>query len=54
MLGGLFFVCLIGGCMGAPLSGTIFDVTGDYRLAFLIFTVLCAVAVILSIVLLKS
>jgi MFS family permease len=53
MLGGLFFMGLIGGAIGAPLSGTIFDITGDYRLAFLICTVLCTVAVILSIVILK-
>jgi MFS family permease len=53
MLGGLFFVGLIGGAIGAPLSGTIFDITGDYRLAFLICTVLCIVAVILSIVIMK-
>jgi fucose permease len=53
MLGGLFFVGLIGGAIGVPVSGTIFDITGDYRLAFSICTVLCAVAVILSIVLLK-
>jgi len=53
MLGGLFFVGLIGGAIGAPLSGSIFDITGSYRIAFLICVVICTVAVILSLVLLR-
>jgi MFS family permease len=53
ILGGLTFVGTIGEALGAPLSGTIFDTTGSYRLAFIIAIVICAVAVILSLILLK-
>ena len=53
ILGGLTFVGTIGEALGAPLSGSIFDITGSYSLAFLICAVICAVAVILSLVLLR-
>jgi MFS family permease len=53
ILGGLTFVGLIGEAVGAPLSGTIFDITGSYGLAFIITIAFCAVAVILSLVLLR-
>ena len=39
--------------LGAPVTGSIFDITGSYSLAFLICVVICAVAVILSLVLLR-
>ena len=44
----------IGGAVGAPLAGYIFDVTGNYSLAFLICIILCALAVTLSLMLLRS
>ena len=44
---------LIGEALGAPLSGSIFDITGSYSLAFLIFGAICAAAVIPSLVLLR-
>ena len=53
VLGGLFLIGLIGGAVGAPLSGSIFDITGSYGLAFLICVVICSVAVILSLILLR-
>jgi len=53
ILGGLMFVGLVGEAVGAPLSGTIFDITGSYRLAFIITIAFCAVSVILSLVLLR-
>jgi MFS family permease len=53
ILGGLTFVGLIGEAVGAPLSGTIFDITGSYRIAFLICIGICAAAIILSLVLLR-
>ena len=44
---------LTGGALGAPLAGAIFDVTGSYSLAFLILVIMGALAVILSLILLK-
>jgi len=44
----------LGEAIGAPLSGSIFDITGSYKLAFLIGIGICTLAVILSLVLLKS
>jgi len=44
----------LGSASGAPLAGSIFDVTGSYRLAFLICVVLCMLAIILSLILLRS
>ena len=43
-----------GEAVGPFLAGSIFDVTGSYRLAFLICVVLSALAVILSLVLIKA
>jgi MFS family permease len=53
ILGGVTFVGLIGEAIGAPLSGTIFDITGSYSLAFLICIGICTVAIIVSLVLLR-
>ncbi len=50
----ILFGGTIGGALGAPLAGYIFDVTRSYRLAFLICVILCALAVILSLILLRS
>jgi MFS family permease len=44
----------LGEAIGAPLSGSIFDITGSYKLAFLIGIGICTLAVIFSLVLLKS
>ncbi len=54
ILGSLTFLGMIGSALGAPLAGIIFDVRGSYSLAFLICVVLCALATILSLVLLRS
>jgi len=54
ILGGLTLFTTIGGALGAPLAGSIFDITGSYNLAFLICAVICALAVILSLILLKA
>jgi nitrate/nitrite transporter NarK len=48
------FVGAIGGAIGSPLAGAIFDARGSYFVAFLICTGLNVVAIILSIVLLRS
>ena len=50
----LMFYGTIGGAYGAPLAGSIFDVTGSYNIAFIICIVLGALAVILSLILLKT
>ncbi|MFC1984282.1 MFS transporter [Chloroflexota bacterium] len=44
----------IGGALGAPLAGSIFDITGNYRLAFIICIIICTLAIILSLILLKA
>lgn len=52
---GIFIYCAnMGSVVGPPLFGYIFDVTGGYRLAFIINIALSAVAFLLSIVLLRS
>ena len=51
--GGIGILSRLGEALGAPLSGSIFDITESYRLAFLISIGICALAVILSLVLLK-
>ncbi|MFC1897207.1 MFS transporter [Chloroflexota bacterium] len=48
------FLGTIGGASGPPFAGKIFDVTGSYNLAFLISLILSAVALILSLILLRS
>ena len=45
---------IIGSASGAPLAGSIFDITGSYHLAFLISVVISALAIILSLFLLRS
>ena len=53
IMGGIILLATIGEAIGAPLTGSIFDITGSYRLAFLICTVICTATVILSLVLLR-
>lgn len=54
VLATLMFCGTIGGAVGAPLAGSIFDITGSYSLAFLICVIICALAIILSLILLKA
>jgi MFS family permease len=49
-----FYVTSLGGLIGPPVFGYIFDRTGGYQLAFLISIILCALAFILSLILLRS
>lgn len=44
----------IGGAIGAPVGGSIFDITRSYSLALLICVVIGALALILSLILLKA
>lgn len=53
ILAGLTLFGTLGGALGAPLAGYIFDVTGSYTSAFLIGIVLSALSVILSLVILR-
>jgi MFS family permease len=53
ILGSLLLLGTLGQAVGAPLTGSIFDITESYRLAFLICIVISAAAVILSLVLLR-
>ena len=54
ILAALMFCGTIGGALGAPLAGSLFDITGSYGLAFLICVIICALAIILSLILLKA
>jgi len=54
ILGGLMLFTTVGMALGPPLAGAIFDVTGDYSLAFLISVIICALAIILSLILLRA
>jgi MFS family permease len=53
IIGGLTLMSAIGDSIGAPVTGSIFDITGSYNLAFLSCVVICAIATILSLILLK-
>jgi MFS family permease len=53
IIGGFVIFATLGEALGAPLSGTIFDITGSYRLAFLTCIGTSTVAVIISVVLLR-
>jgi MFS family permease len=53
IVGALTFVGMIGETIGAPLSGQIFQLTNSYSLAFIIAASICAMAVILSLTLLR-
>jgi MFS family permease len=48
IFGGVFFSATVGGAVGPMLAGRIFDVTGDYRLAFLICGVASVAVLVLS------
>jgi len=51
ILGAVFCPTTIGGAIGPVLAGHIFDVTSSYQLAFLVFTVICIVGFILTLLL---
>jgi fucose permease len=46
-------IATIGGSLGAPLAGIIFDTTGSYNLAFSICMAFCVLATIFSVILLR-
>ena len=54
IFGSTMFLGTIGGALGPPLAGTIFDVTRSYSLALLIGVIIGALAIILSLILLKA
>ncbi len=54
VVGSVLFFGTVGGAIGPPVAGYIFDVTKSYRLAFLICAILCAIGIILSLILLRS
>jgi len=53
IIGGFVIFATLGEALGAPVSGTIFDITGSYRVAFLTCIGTSTVAVIISVVLLR-
>jgi MFS family permease len=54
ILGSLMLVGTVGGAVGAPLAGSIYDVTGSYRWAIIICIVISVLAFIVSLGLLRS
>ena len=48
LVGSITFIYTIGGSLGPILTGYIFDVTGSYRLAFVIFAILAVCAIIMA------
>jgi len=54
ILATVMFCGTIGGAVGPFLAGSIFDVTGSYSLALLICMIIGALAIILSLILLKA
>ncbi len=54
IFGGLSIFTTLGVALAGPLAGFIFDVKGSYSLAFLISVVMSALAIILSLILLKA
>ena len=54
ILATLTLFATVGIALGSLLTGSIFDITGSYSLAFLICVIICALAIILSLILLKA
>lgn len=54
ILGAIMLFGTIGGAVGAPLSGAIFDITRSYDISFIIGIIIAALATILSLLLLRS
>ena len=53
VLGSVLLLGTIGGSLGAPLAGAIFDKTGNYSLGFLICIMLGVLAIVLGLILLR-
>jgi MFS family permease len=53
VLGSVMLFGTVGGALGAPLAGIIFDTTESYSLAFSICIILCVLATIFSVILLR-
>jgi sugar phosphate permease len=53
ILGGIVVFATVGDAIGAPLAGGIFDISGNYSLAFIIFGAICGMALILCVILLR-
>jgi len=53
IFGVILFLGMLGGTIGAPLSGFIFDVTGSYRIAITVATGMGGLATVFSLVLLR-
>jgi MFS family permease len=49
----LMFMGSIGGAISSPLAGVIFDITGDYQIAFFICTGFAVMAIIIGVFLLR-
>ena len=54
IVGVTMFLGTIGGAIGVPLAGRIFDVTGSYSSAFLVCVIIGVLTIILSLILLRS
>jgi len=54
IMASLMLLASVGGALGAPLAGTIFDVTGSYQTAFITCLTLVALAIILGVLLLRA
>lgn len=53
IIGALILVNHFGSAFGAPLSGYIFDTTGNYRLALILLVIFCALATVLGVILIR-
>ena len=53
LIGSMLLIGSAGGSLGAPLAGVVFDITGGYSWAFLTCIILCAIAIIFSVILLR-
>ncbi len=54
ILGCIMLIMQAGTALGPLLAGSIFDITGNYSLAFLICVIISALSIILSLILLKA
>jgi len=54
VMASLMVVGSVGGALGAPLAGFIFDMTGSYQPAFIICLIMAILAIILSVLLLRQ
>lgn len=53
ILGAFFLFGSVGGAIGAPSAGIIFDISGDYKAAFAVSVIIGTLAIILSLILLR-